>query len=191
VASDEQRPAVRVSDADRDRVAALLSEHHAAGRLTFEEFSERLDLAHAARTEADLEAVLTDLPTAAARLPARRQRRRWVVAIMGGDDRAEADPADHTVLLSVMGGADLDLRKADLGGREVTVTAVALMGGSDVYVPEGVPVELTGFALMGGNDNHVPPVRREPGMPLVRVRAFSLMGGVDVQLRRRRERRRA
>ena len=35
-------PRIRASDADRDRTAALLREHHAAGRLTAEEFNERL-----------------------------------------------------------------------------------------------------------------------------------------------------
>ena len=41
-------PRIRASDADRDRTAALLREHHAAGRLTAEEFNERLDKAYAA-----------------------------------------------------------------------------------------------------------------------------------------------
>src|SRR5690349_8193164 len=43
-------PKIRASDADRDRTAALLREHHAAGRLTAEEFNERLDKAYAAKT---------------------------------------------------------------------------------------------------------------------------------------------
>jgi hypothetical protein len=43
-------PRIRASDADRDRTAALLREHHAAGRLTVDEFNERLDKAYAAKT---------------------------------------------------------------------------------------------------------------------------------------------
>jgi hypothetical protein len=39
-------PKIRASDADRDRTAALLREHLAAGRLTAEEYHERLDLAY-------------------------------------------------------------------------------------------------------------------------------------------------
>jgi hypothetical protein len=53
---------MRVSDADRDRAAALLREHHAEGRLTAEEFRERLDAAFAAKTAGDLDAILGDLP---------------------------------------------------------------------------------------------------------------------------------
>ena len=53
---------IRASDADRDRTAALLREHHAAGRLTAEEFNERLDKAYAAKTLGDLDQLLSDLP---------------------------------------------------------------------------------------------------------------------------------
>jgi hypothetical protein len=55
-------PRIRASDADRDRTAALLREHHAAGRLTAEEFNERLDKAYAAKTLGQLDELLADLP---------------------------------------------------------------------------------------------------------------------------------
>src|SRR5262245_29280562 len=57
-------PALRASDAERERAAAALREHTAAGRLTPEELSERLDAAYAARTVAELDALLDDLPKA-------------------------------------------------------------------------------------------------------------------------------
>ena len=55
-------PKIRASDADRDRTAALLQEHHAAGRLTAAEFQERLDATYAARTLGDLDELMADLP---------------------------------------------------------------------------------------------------------------------------------
>jgi Domain of unknown function (DUF1707) len=55
-------PRIRASDEDRDRTATLLREHHAVGRLTAEEFDERLDKAFAAKTLGDLDALLSDLP---------------------------------------------------------------------------------------------------------------------------------
>jgi len=55
-------PRIRASDADRDRVASLLREHHAAGRLTAEEFHERMDRALEARTLGELDELLADLP---------------------------------------------------------------------------------------------------------------------------------
>jgi uncharacterized membrane protein YccC len=55
-------PGTRASDADRDRIADALREHYAAGRLSLEEFGDRLDLAYAARTLGDLDALMADLP---------------------------------------------------------------------------------------------------------------------------------
>jgi hypothetical protein len=53
---------IRASDADRDRAAAALREHLAAGRLTIEEFDERLDQALAAKTLGELDQLMADLP---------------------------------------------------------------------------------------------------------------------------------
>ena len=53
---------LRVSDADRDRAIAELSEHYQAGRLTTEEFEDRTGRSLQARTTADLADLFTDLP---------------------------------------------------------------------------------------------------------------------------------
>ena len=60
MASDSAR--IRASDEDRDRVTGLLQEHHAEGRLTAEEFSERMDAALQARTLGELDELLADMP---------------------------------------------------------------------------------------------------------------------------------
>ena len=52
----------RASDADRERIAAALGSHYAVGRLTLEEFTERLDQAYAAKTLGELDDLMTDLP---------------------------------------------------------------------------------------------------------------------------------
>ena len=57
-----ENPRLRASDADRDRVAALLREHHAAGRLTADEFQERLTATFAAKTFGELDELMADLP---------------------------------------------------------------------------------------------------------------------------------
>ena len=56
-------PQMRASDDDRDRAAALLREHHAAGRLTVEEFHERLDAAYQAKTLGEIDQLMADLPS--------------------------------------------------------------------------------------------------------------------------------
>ncbi|MGH3404624.1 MAG: DUF1707 SHOCT-like domain-containing protein, partial [Streptosporangiaceae bacterium] len=51
------RPDLRISDADREATAASLREHYALGRLSLEEFNQRLSAAFAAVTQRDLDAV--------------------------------------------------------------------------------------------------------------------------------------
>ncbi|HZD72809.1 MAG TPA: DUF1707 domain-containing protein [Actinomycetota bacterium] len=77
----DQRPELRVSDADRERAVKLLERHHVDGRLTWEEFSERMEAAYQARTREDLRRTLADLPPLdEPRAPAERpprSRRDW------------------------------------------------------------------------------------------------------------------
>jgi hypothetical protein len=56
---------MRVGDAEREAAAAEVREHFASGRLTQDELNERLDQTFAAKTRGDLNAVFTDLPSAA------------------------------------------------------------------------------------------------------------------------------
>lgn len=53
---------IRAADEDRERIATALGAHYAAGRLTLEEFQERLDRAYAAKTLGELDGLMTDLP---------------------------------------------------------------------------------------------------------------------------------
>jgi hypothetical protein len=53
---------IRISDADREEVAAQLREHFAQGRLSSDELDERISAVFAAKTYGDLRHVLTDLP---------------------------------------------------------------------------------------------------------------------------------
>lgn len=55
-------PEMRASDGDRDRVAAALREHMAEGRLTVDEFNERLEQVYRSRTYGELAKLTADLP---------------------------------------------------------------------------------------------------------------------------------
>ena len=54
---------LRIGDAERDRAVAALGDHFAAGRLTREEFDERIDEAMQARFGRDLAPLFADLPS--------------------------------------------------------------------------------------------------------------------------------
>lgn len=72
-------PQTRIGDAERDQAVHLLGEHYAAGRLTKDEYDERVDAAWTARTRAGLDPLFWDLPPIAPRpapraTPSRRRR---------------------------------------------------------------------------------------------------------------------
>ena len=75
--------APRIGDDERSAAVDSLQLHHAAGRLTFAEFDDRMSRGLRARTATDLAALFVDLPTPAAVLPTRRQitRRRPVSSV--------------------------------------------------------------------------------------------------------------
>jgi hypothetical protein len=79
-----------------------------------------------------------------------------------------------------MGNIDLDLRQATFDGDVITVFAVGIIGAIDVYVPEGVEVDLHGFALGGHKGSHGNDPLPGAGTPLVRVFAVSIFAGIDV-----------
>ena len=169
---------VRASDDDRDRTVLALREHLAAGRLTLEEFTERMTAALAATTTADFDAPLRELPVAAR---TRRRPTRFLLALFGSTERGgRLRLGRHTVCVSLFGNVDLDLRQATLEGEEITIFAIAIFAALDLYVPEGVEVDLHGLTILGhknANGNDPEPL---PGTPIVRVYAFGLFCGMDV-----------
>jgi hypothetical protein len=56
------QPSLRIGDRERDAVTAELREHYAHGRLTLDEFNQRLDAVFGAKTQADLSRITADLP---------------------------------------------------------------------------------------------------------------------------------
>jgi hypothetical protein len=53
---------VRIGDAERDATMTQLREHFVAGRLDFDELTERIDAALTAKTQRQIEALMADLP---------------------------------------------------------------------------------------------------------------------------------
>jgi hypothetical protein len=57
-----QKTQIRIGDAERDRAVAALGDHFAAGRLSNDEFEQRMEQAIKARFNDDLEPLFVDLP---------------------------------------------------------------------------------------------------------------------------------
>lgn len=172
---------VRVSDAEREGAVASLREHLVQGRLSLEEFTQRMETAYGATTSTDLALLQRDLP--AAPPTPRRSALRFLVAIFGGARRGGTlRVQSKLVCIAVFGGVTLDLRGALIEGDEVRVQAFAAFGGVDVIVPEGVEVDLTGLALFGAKETKGKPGTLRPGAPLVRVNALVVFGGAAVRV---------
>jgi len=186
------RGRMRVSDADREQAADVLREAAGQGRLSMDELDERLELAYAAKTYADLAAVTHDLPQAgtalspagAAPVPDRiggTPRNKYSIAILSGARRMGSWVLPQRyVAVAVMGGVELDLREARFSEPEVTLHAYTLMGGIQITVPEDVDVDVSGIAFMGGFDHNASGTG-VPGAPRVKVVGFAMMGGVEVR----------
>jgi hypothetical protein len=85
----------------------------------------------------------------------------------------------HVISISIIGGASMDLSQAQLAAPEVTLTKVSLIGGVWVKVPQGIRVQTSGFSLIGGTMIVGGP-EPGPGAPVVRIRAFSVIGGIHI-----------
>jgi hypothetical protein len=176
---------IRASDAERDAALQRLSAAAGDGRLTLEEFSQRMDRATTAKTRAELDHLVADLPAdlgAASSAVAERSpgRPSWHISPIGGLSVSGPWRVERSVIVvSLIGGADLDLSQAQLAAPEVTLTKVSLLGGVSIGVPPGIRVDASGFSLIGGTSVDAGP-EPGPGAPTVHVRAFSLLGGTRI-----------
>ncbi|MGW4440035.1 DUF1707 SHOCT-like domain-containing protein [Streptomyces sp. NPDC004596] len=200
--TDDAVPDLRASDADRERVAEVLRDALAEGRLDMGEFEERLEATYKARTYGELTPITRDLPAGAAAAPAAvsftkapAEQDGWAGRIVGG----EGSSAGGFAVLSgferkgrwtmpkrfncfaFMGGGEIDLREAYFADREVEINCVAVMGGLQVIVPPGVEVVVRGIGVMGGFEHPRDDGPPEPGAPRVVVSGFAFWGGVGVE----------
>lgn len=193
---------VRASDAERDAIVGRLNQAVGEGRLTMDEFSERLELAYAARTRGELDPLLRDLPvgtggavpaitsgTAVVSGGGQGKDTRWNISPIGGiRHRGRWRVPRHTVAIGVLGGVDVDLSEAELAAPEVVITKVSIIGGVSVRVPPGMRVEVSNFSVLGGrNVNLGGPLA--PNAPVLHIRSFSVIGGVNVREGRKKRNR--
>ncbi len=178
-----QVPAVRASDQERDAATQQLQQAFAEGRLDDTEFDGRMRTALTARTRADLDALLADLPAAG---PASRPLDgpatapgRLAVAFKGPVRRAGRWRVPERYRAVVYKGSGwLDLRAAELTAPVTTLVAVAYKSRVTILVPPGVRVEASGF----GADTDTEPGAIVPAnAPVVHVRGFSYKGSVQVR----------
>jgi hypothetical protein len=188
---------MRASDADRERVAQVLHNALSEGRITINELEERLTTVYAAKTLGELKPITVDLPNTGAAIEPATTRALGVpdsrvgghpgssvsIGVMSGAVRKGSwvVPPQHTSF-AFWGGAQIDLRSARFAEKQSTITAVAIMGGIEITVPDDINVDVTGIGLMGGftleDKSGAPPA--PPTAPTVKINGLAFWGGVVV-----------
>ncbi|MBN1242840.1 MAG: DUF1707 and DUF2154 domain-containing protein [Spirochaetales bacterium] len=184
----------------RDRVMETLTGAFSTNGLDMDEYERRAGLAQAAESDAELEALVLDLPADApsGRAPATRAAAapgylrasaplesgsRSVACVMS-DRRMTGDwlHSDKVDTFTLMGSTVLDLREVELPPGPVRIDAFVLMGEAQIIVPPDLPVRMDAFAFMGeaaarrGVSQSVRNART-----WVEVGGFVLMGSIEVK----------
>jgi DUF1707 SHOCT-like domain/Cell wall-active antibiotics response LiaF, C-terminal len=172
---------LRVSDADREQTVILLREHLLAGRLTLEEFTERIEAALKASVRRELAAVQEDLPavSSAVARPGRKATRLTAAVLGHVVRRGRLRLRGWTFAAAAFGDLDFDLREAAIGKPRTSVTVLLAVGNIDVYVPEGVNVVVSGITIFGHLRERGQDVSA-PDAPAIHVRAAGCFATVDV-----------
>ncbi|GGW48382.1 DUF1707 SHOCT-like domain-containing protein [Streptomyces xantholiticus] len=189
--------AIRASDADRDRIADILRDALAEGRLDAEEHSERIDAVYRAKTVGELEPIVRDLPAAG--------RRSGTAAVRDYDDCADpGGSAENLVAVfssstrkgrwrvgrrtnafSLFGSIEIDLTEALYGQRLSVINATAIFGNVEVRVPENISLRGSGTGFFG-NFEVVTLEAADPEAPVVVVNGYSVFGNVEAKPKRGR-----
>ncbi|MFF2007935.1 DUF1707 domain-containing protein [Streptomyces sp. NPDC058195] len=188
---------IRASDADRDRIADILREAMAEGRLTADEHAERIDAVYRAKTVGELEPLVQDLPAAVGAV-------RPAAAAAPGIQEAggPAGPADNLVAIfsgstrkgrwrigartnafALFGSVEIDLTEALFGQRLTVINATSVFGSVDIKVPENISLRGGGVGVFG-NFEVATLESGDPEAPVVVVNGYSVFGSVDAKPKR-------
>ncbi|MEU9604833.1 DUF1707 domain-containing protein [Streptomyces sp. NPDC048057] len=189
---------MRASDADRDRIADILRDALAEGRLDAEEHSERIDAVYRAKTLGELQPIVQDLPAPAAAGKARE------AAPYGYGPEVGAGPGENLVAVfsstvrkgrwsigqrtnaySIFGSIEIDLTEALFQQRVTVINATSIFGSVEVRVPENITLRGTGSGLFGNFEIRALEAAN-PDAPVVVVSGYSVFGHVEAKPKRGR-----
>ncbi|MCX5385348.1 DUF1707 domain-containing protein [Streptomyces sp. NBC_00083] len=190
-------PALRASDADRDRIADILRDALAEGRLDAAEHSERIDAVYRAKTVGELEPLVRDLPVSGARprpvaAAAPREAEETgapvdaenLVAVFSASTRkGRWRVGRRTNVFSLFGSVDIDLTEALFEQRLTVINATAIFGNVEVRVPENLSLRGSGTGIFGNFEVHTLE-SDDPEAPVVVVHGYSVFGNIEAKPKR-------
>ena len=171
---------ILASDAEREQSIVLLRDAVTSGRLTQEEFSDRVERAQLARTDRDLAALTADLPSTAPAPPdtaAVRHRALFSKLVRRGAWELPARSSWRALFGTIV----LDLRQARIEGAEVELEIYNLFGTVTVIAPPGVVVDVSGGGPFASQVLEPPAWLPPAGAPRLRIRAAGPGGTLYVR----------
>lgn len=184
---ESPRSPMLASDAEREQSILLLRDAVAEGRLTLEEFSERVALAQAARTDLELARLGSDLPrtrneplaatSANANANAEQHRATFSHVTRTGPWSVPR----HSWWRSIFGTIDLDLRQARLDDPDTLLEIQNVFGTVTVIVPDGVEVVVRGGGLFASQRIESPQRPPVAGGPRVTIDARGPGGTLHIR----------
>ncbi|WP_241741213.1 DUF1707 domain-containing protein [Streptomyces sp. L2] len=190
---------LRASDADRDRIADILREALAEGRLTADEHAERVEGVLHAKTVGELEVFIRDLPAAhqvppapaytpvpsrptPGAIPAEADAN--VVAVFSSAMRRGRWRAGRRLhAYSVFGSVEIDLSEAIFEYQQVVIKAVSVFGDIQIRVPENVSLRGTGGGVLGNFEvDTLDSV--ESDAPVIYVEGWAVLGNIEARPKR-------
>ncbi|MFD8799448.1 DUF1707 SHOCT-like domain-containing protein [Streptomyces atroolivaceus] len=186
---------IRASDADRDRIADILREAMAEGRLTAEEHAERVDLVYRAKTVGELEPLVQDLPAPGG--TARQAASSYgygpegtpgaaenLVAVFSSSTRkGRWRVGGRTNAFALFGSVEMDLTEALFGQRLTVINATSIFGSVEVRVPENISLRGSGTGVFGNFEVDTLE-SADPEAPVVVVNGYSVFGSVEAKPKR-------
>ncbi|GHB20264.1 hypothetical protein GCM10010331_02810 [Streptomyces xanthochromogenes] len=190
-------PALRASDADRDRIADILRDALAEGRLDATEHSERIDAVYRAKTVGELEPLVRDLPASGTRpRPVAEPRpHEWeetgapvdaenMIAVFSASTRkGRWRVGRRTNAFSLFGSVEIDLTEALFEQRLTVINATAIFGNVEVRVPENLSLRGSGTGIFGNFEVHTLEAD-DPEAPVVVVNGYSVFGNIEAKPKR-------
>jgi Domain of unknown function (DUF1707)/Cell wall-active antibiotics response 4TMS YvqF len=173
-------PAIRASDDERERSIVLLRDAVVSGRLTLEEFSDRVGRAQVALTDRDLAELTVDLP-AHAPVPALVTHAKHRAICSKLVRRGSWEIPERSSWRSLFGTILLDLREARLAGPVVDMDIHNTFGTVTVLVPAGVQLDVEGTAPFASQVIEPPSRPPPPGAPRLRIRTKGPGGTLHVR----------
>ncbi|MFE6284767.1 DUF1707 domain-containing protein [Streptomyces sp. NPDC057877] len=199
-AADPAPGELRASDADRDRIADILREALAEGRLTAEEHAERVERVYRARTVGELAPLVRDLP-------GEHQQRPTGPTFTQAPSRPTAgaipvEPDDNVVAVfssasrrgrwragrrihaySIFGNIEIDLSEALFEYQQVVIKAVSVFGNVEIEVPENISLRGSGGGVLGNFEVDTLD-SGDPDAPVVFVEGWSVLGNIEARPKR-------